>query len=92
MPSREYWAKRAEELLTESFKKAETSEKYLVGIYRSSLIKVSNEYSALVKPFLDENGELDIDKLNQAKQDEQRQSNRASQVQHHARQTEGEDR
>ena len=68
MPSREYWAKRAEELLTESFKKAETVEKYLVGIYRSSLIKVSNEYSALVKPFLDENGELDIDKLNQARQ------------------------
>ena len=68
MPSNEYWALRAEELLTESFKEAETAEKYLVGVYRKSLIKVSNEYSALVKPFLDKDGEIDLARLNQARQ------------------------
>ena len=68
MPSNEYWALRAEELLTESFKEAETAEKYLVGVYRKSLIKVSNDYTDLVKPFLNKDGELEIDKINQARQ------------------------
>lgn len=67
MPSSDYWEQRAEELLTESFKKAETVDKYLTGLYRNSLIKASKKYSDLVKPFVVD-GELDMEKLNQARQ------------------------
>lgn len=66
MPNQQYWQARAEELLTESFRNAETVEKYLTGLYRNALIKVSDDYTALVKPFM-KNGELDIEALNQAR-------------------------
>lgn len=66
MKNTAYWEARSEELLTDSFKKAETVEKYLTGLYRNSLLKVSKDYNDLIKPFI-VNGEIDIEKLNQAK-------------------------
>lgn len=66
MKNEDYWRARAEELLTESFRNAETVERYINGKYLKALRDTTKAYNDMMEPFVVE-GVLDANKLNQAR-------------------------
>lgn len=63
MPHKEYWEQRARETLNESFSTMKDVDDYLYKVYKDGLEHFTKLYFELIKPYMLDNGELDVDAI-----------------------------
>lgn len=63
MPHKDYWRQRSRENLQEVFKTSKAAEKYLQRFYSSNLNQLLKEYRTFLKPYMNNDGEINYDLL-----------------------------